>query len=139
MASLLYAYHDLRAPRAAWLHELELKHRRVKNLAGDQRMARDAALRAAFVKARPSQTREEAREALNSHEDDDGEALARHFAKLMDGWGYDAREEAEEWWVRWGLLKERASMREHTGEDSRPGIESGLGGVQFAKHTIEHA
>ena len=139
MASLLYAYHDLRAPRAARLHELEVKNRRFTNLAGDQRTARDAALRAAFTKARSSQTREDAREVLDGHEDDDGEALAKHFAELLEGWGYDAREEAEEWWVRWGLLKERAIMREHTGEDGRPGIVSGVGGVQFATHTIEHA
>jgi salicylate hydroxylase len=27
---------------------------------------------------------------------------------LMTIWGYDAEDEADNWWVEWGLLRERA-------------------------------
>ena len=142
------------------MHALELKNRHFLNLAGDQRAARDAALRAAFAKARSAKTREEVRETFHGHrngngnggdgdgenegeDDEDAEGLARQFAELLEGWGYDACEEAEEWWVRWGLLKERASvMGEDAGEEGshqRPGTVFDVGGVLFAKHTIEHA
>ena len=46
LPSLLYAYHDLRAPRAARLHALELKNRRYMSLSGSFRIARDQALHA---------------------------------------------------------------------------------------------
>ena len=139
------------------MHALELKNRHFLNLAGDQRAARDAALRAAFAKARSAKTREEVEGAFHGHgngngngdgdgedeDDENAEALARQFAELLEGWGYDACEEAEEWWVRWGLLKERASvMGEDAGEEGshqRPGTVFDVGGVLFAKHTIEHA
>ena len=138
------------------MHALELKNRHFLNLAGDQRAARDAALRAAFAKARSAKTREEVEGAFHGHgngngngdgdgedeDDENAEALARQFAELLEGWGYDACEEAEEWWVRWGLLKERASvMGEDAGEEGshqRPGTVFDVGGVLFAKHTIEH-
>ena len=138
------------------MHALELKNRHFLNLAGDQRAARDAALRAAFAKARSAKTREEVEGAFHGHgngngngdgdgedeDDENAEALARQFAELLEGWGYDACEEAEEWWVRWGLLKERASVvGEDAGEESghqRPGTVFDVGGVLFAKHTIEH-
>ncbi|ETW84914.1 hypothetical protein HETIRDRAFT_312653, partial [Heterobasidion irregulare TC 32-1] len=125
LPSLLYAYHDLRAPRAARLHDLELKNRFYLCMEGDLRVARDENMRASLVRRRGDD---------GAEEEDDGGQLARQWAELSEVWGYDAREEAEEWWIRWGLLRERAGGVAGKGADAdadAAGSVFGVGGVPF--------
>lgn len=69
--------------------------------AGEGKEERDTTMRAARLAA------ENGADA-NAEADDDGE-LDRQWGEMCEIWGYDARDDAEDWWVRWGLLRERAS------------------------------
>ena len=124
LPSLLYAYHDLRAPRAARLHDLELKNRFYLCMEGELRLARDENMRASLVRRRGGDTGA----GGGAEEEDDGGQLARQWAELSEVWGYDAREEAEEWWIRWGLLRERAGGQ--AGADAAGSV-FGIDGVPF--------
>lgn len=124
LPSLLYAYHDLRAPRAARLHDLELKNRFYLCMAGELRLARDENMRASLVRPRGG----DEGAGSGAEEEDGGGQLARQWAELSEVWGYDAREEAEEWWIRWGLLRERAGGQ--AGADAAGSV-FGIGGVPF--------
>ena len=129
LPSLLYAYHDLRAPRAARLHDLELKNRFYLCMEGELRLARDENMRASLVRRRGGDTGAGGgAEGDEVEEEDDGGQLARQWAELSEVWGYDAREEAEEWWIRWGLLRERAGGQ--AGADAAGSV-FGIGGVPF--------
>jgi len=36
--------------------------------------------------------------------------MAEKWEQLKDLWGYDAEDEADNWWVQWGVLRERAKQ-----------------------------
>lgn len=102
LPSLLYAYQDLRSSRLARLHQIEMDNHMYLGLrAGEGKEERDTTMRAARLAA------ENGADA-NAEADDDGE-LDRQWGEMCEIWGYDARDDAEDWWVRWGLLRERAS------------------------------
>ena len=141
LPSLLYAYEEVHAPRAARLYDTERSYRAYVTLSGPARAARDAELRtgtatdAAEVARRHVEKREgsvsgsgsrgarsvcsaeggtsasgppppEEEEEEEEEEEDLGE-LAQQYAENAELWGYDARDAAEDWWVKWGNLRER--------------------------------
>lgn len=146
LPSILYAYEEIHAPRAARLHDTERSYRLYVTLSGAARAARDAELRASItateaaeVARRHAEKREGSMYGSGSgsgsrgarsvcsaeggasasappeeEEDDEGEdedeglgELAQQYAENAELWGYDARDAAEDWWVKWGMLRER--------------------------------
>ncbi|THH15911.1 hypothetical protein EW146_g4655 [Bondarzewia mesenterica] len=118
LPSLLYAYHDLRSPRSARLHQVEMDNHMYLGLrAGEGKEERDAAMRTARLAT-------ERGSGGSSDGEDDGE-LERQWGEICEIWGYDAREDAEDWWVKWGLLRERASSM----NDGALGLDDSYGGA----------
>ncbi|THH15393.1 hypothetical protein EW146_g5075 [Bondarzewia mesenterica] len=114
LSSLLYAYEDLRASRAPQLSSFELLNRSWLSLPGALGVARNEDMRAAAVKsysARP--WAENANGDGDNDGDDGGQDLAKHWAEIAWLWGYDAGEDAEDWWIKWGVLRERATLEEN--------------------------
>jgi salicylate hydroxylase len=94
--TLLYAFQDIRQPRAELLSNLELSNVTLCQLPpGPDRDARNEVMR----KSRRQGAR---------HWDDG--ALASQWTEISEVWGYSAHDAAEDWWVQWGLLRERAMI-----------------------------
>ena len=53
---------------------------------------------------------------LNVLEGGDGEASGA-WDEIRTVFGYDCEDEADDWWVQWGLLRERALGRQASGEE----------------------
>lgn len=122
LPSLLYAYQDLREKRSPRLHELELGLRAYCGMTGDAREARDENMRAIAAAA---QARHDRGLRPGEGAEEDTGPLAQQFAEVAELWGYDAHEAAEEWWLRWGLLRERS---ECVGDDDE--VDNVVGGVE---------
>ncbi|KAI0057457.1 FAD/NAD-P-binding domain-containing protein [Artomyces pyxidatus] len=91
---LLWAYQDLRQPRAELLHRLELTNASLCMFPpGPERTARNAHMRKSLE--------------VGSNHWDEG-ALEGQWAEISEVWGYDAIDAADDWWVQWGVLRERA-------------------------------
>lgn len=43
--------------------------------------------------------------------------LREQWQGLFDIWGFDARDAAEDWWLKWGILEERALSTTWAGEE----------------------
>ncbi|KAA1468828.1 FAD/NAD(P)-binding domain-containing protein [Dentipellis sp. KUC8613] len=96
IATLLYAYQDLRQERAGILNELELSNAGLCWFApGPERDARNESMR-------------QSRAQGSEHWDDS--ALGDQWGVISEVWGYHAVDAAEDWWVQWGLLRERAAF-----------------------------
>ena len=122
LPSLLYAYQDLREKRSPRLHELEMGLRAYCGMTGDAREARDENMRAIAAAA---QARHDRGLRPGEGAEEDTGPLAQQFAEVAELWGYDAHEAAEEWWLRWGLLRERS---ECVGDDDE--VDNVVGGVE---------
>lgn len=95
---LLYGYEDLRKPRRNTLVEVEdANHHIIMMPPGPEREVRNAEWR----------RWREAEEARGGAEVEEGE-LKRQFDEICVIWGYDAIDAAEDWWVKWGMLRESA-------------------------------
>lgn len=104
--TLLYAYQELRKPRADELHEEETSRMAFLTLPhGPTQSERDESMR-------------EARRVAANKDEWSASELAEQWASILATWAYDAYDESEDWWVHWGLLRERAK--------------SGLGGFNVA-------
>ena len=64
---------------------------------GDYQHMRDSVMRA---------KRDAGKDVLDSGEK--GVVGSAEWAEIVDVFGYDAEDDAENWWVVWGLLRERA-------------------------------
>lgn len=97
--SLLYGYQDLRQPRLNTILDLEgANHFLLMLPPGQDRDLRNEAWKRWKAAA----------EARGDAEIEEGE-LEKQFADVCEVWGYDAIDAAEDWWVHWGMLRERAS------------------------------
>ena len=67
-------------------------------LPGPQRDARDEGLKSTHAHGR------------NNFSDSD-DAASKQWEEVKKVYAYDCEDEADEWWVRWGLLRERAAER----------------------------
>lgn len=114
ISSFLYAFEDIRRTRYSRLHDLELDNQRLLQLPpGPERRARDAT----WLKQKKVYVD---RGVLSGGDDTGGDSgeddtrseenheLRRQWMEFYEVWGYDARDEAEGWWVEWGVLRERA-------------------------------
>jgi len=54
----------------------------------------------------------------NVMEGEDGEEDSPQWEEIRTTFGYDCEDEADNWWVQWGLLRERA--KETAGRVNRP-------------------
>lgn len=97
--SLLYGYQDLRQPRLNTILDLEgANHFLLMLPPGEDRDLRNEAWKRWKIAA----------EARGDAEIEEGE-LEKQFADVCEVWGYDAIDAAEDWWVHWGMLRERAA------------------------------
>ena len=104
---LLYAFQEVRQPRTR-----EVRTRDVFDLSymllpdGPEQAARDSRMQALT------------RAGKNVLEDLDGDEKANQlWETLCRIFGYDCEDEADDWWVQWGLLRERAIGRQAEDED----------------------
>ena len=58
----------------------------------------------------------------------DDRELREQFQEIFEVWGYDARDAAEDWWIQWGVLGERAlAMSEY--EDHHRDVGNGANSI----------
>ncbi|TFK18772.1 FAD/NAD(P)-binding domain-containing protein [Coprinopsis marcescibilis] len=96
--SFLYAFQDLRKPRCDGVLTKELGDVGFMTLPpGDYQEGRDASFRL------KRDAGVGVLESLDKTEDE-----LPQWAEIKDLFGYDAEDEADDWWVEWGLLRERA-------------------------------
>jgi salicylate hydroxylase len=96
--NFLYAFQDLRQPRCAAVYKKELGDVGFMTLPPcDFKDMRDNALRT---------KRDAGISVLNAGE---GEEETQEWTEIKDIFGYDAEDEADNWWIEWGLLRERAN------------------------------
>ncbi|KAJ8588135.1 FAD/NAD(P)-binding domain-containing protein [Rhizopogon salebrosus TDB-379] len=97
ISTFLHAFQDLREGRCASVVQSEQCNLYFQMLpAGRQQEERDHEMRA--------------RAARGESVFGSGEA-AEQWEQLKELFGYDAEDEADDWWVKWGLLRERAKQR----------------------------
>jgi salicylate hydroxylase len=97
ISTFLHAFQDLREGRCASVVQSEQCNLYFQMLpAGPQQEERDHEMRA--------------RAARGESVFGSGEA-AEQWEQLKELFGYDAEDEADDWWVKWGLLRERAKQR----------------------------
>ncbi|KAG1852791.1 hypothetical protein DFJ58DRAFT_790611 [Suillus subalutaceus] len=97
ISTFLHAFQDLREDRCASVVHTEQCNLYFQMLpAGPQQEQRDQDMRA--------------KTAQGESVFGGGEA-SEQWEQLKELWGYDAEDEADDWWVKWGLLRERAKQR----------------------------
>ncbi|KAH8094507.1 hypothetical protein BXZ70DRAFT_1010104 [Cristinia sonorae] len=104
--NFLYAFEELRQGRCygsytdemAFFQFLTMPH-------GPDREARDTAMKTAHAQGRAGLA-------------EGGEMAAQQWAEVAAMYAYDCEDEADEWWVRWGLLRQRAAERQQAHEAS---------------------
>ena len=52
-------------------------------------------------------------DSLNDTNSEAESELRRQWLQFFEVWGYDASDAAEDWWVEWGVLAERALEGPH--------------------------
>jgi salicylate hydroxylase len=88
------AYQDLRMSRCISVTESELSNAHLVQLPpGEARDQRDASMRASRA---------------SGHEHWDEGQLRKQWEEIASVFGYCARDAAEDWWVNWGVLRERS-------------------------------
>jgi salicylate hydroxylase len=94
--SFLWAYQDLRTERVSRMLHSETKNIFSMTLPpGDIQQMRDQSMR------------DKQRAGKNVLEGEGGD-IAEQWEEIKLTFGYDAEDEADNWWVKWGLLRERA-------------------------------
>jgi len=97
ISTFLHAFQDLREDRCASVVHTEQCNLYFQMLpTGPQQEQRDQDMRA--------------KTAQGESVFGGGEA-SEQWEQLKELWGYDAEDEADDWWVKWGLLRERAKQR----------------------------
>ena len=95
--TFLHAFQDLREDRCASVVQSEQCNLRFQMLPpGPQQEERDREMRARTA---------EGESVFGSGEP------AEQWEQLKELFGYDAEDEADDWWVKWGLLRERAKEK----------------------------
>ena len=97
ISEFLYAFQDLRQPRCETVVAAEtgiIHYMSMPNCA-DQEMRDQAMMAKAATDA-------------NLLKVSDGEEESREWAEIKNVFGYDAEDEADNWCVSWGLLKQRS-------------------------------
>lgn len=104
--SLLYAFHEIRNDRCSRVTKKEIGDIQFMCLPpGDYQQMRDDVMRA---------KRDAGKDVLDSdadtgEEEEKGKGVgSAEWAEIVDVFGYDAEDDADNWWVMWGLLRERA-------------------------------
>lgn len=94
--SFLYAFQELRQPRLSYVRASETGNLFFMTMpAGEQTDIRDEEFRA------------KQRAGINVLDPWEGGG-AKAWEQIKELWGYDAEDEADNWWVEWGILRERA-------------------------------
>lgn len=97
--SFLYAFQELRQPRTRSVRAGEFGNVFVITLEnGPESQIRDDAMRAKAAKG------------MNVLDGDDGD-INRQWEEVVTIFGYDCEDEADDWWMQWGILRERALDR----------------------------
>lgn len=148
--TLLYAYEDVRRPRASALHALELANLSILHLPpGPERKARDEVWKEqkkAFMRRldgiggdegvdgdQGSGSEDETRSEAENQE------MRRQWQELFEVWEYDAREAAESWWIEWGILGERAmEMHSYANDSTTNSSDDGRLGFQQMEVVVRH-
>ncbi|KAH9930064.1 FAD/NAD-P-binding domain-containing protein [Fomitopsis serialis] len=94
--SFLWAFQDIRQRRCTAIQQVEHGNVYYMTMADSpEQRARDEALKAKH------------RAGKNVMAPEDGEESAQ-WGEVRETFGYDCEDEADNWWVQWGLLRERA-------------------------------
>ncbi|KAG1895960.1 uncharacterized protein F5891DRAFT_1056034 [Suillus fuscotomentosus] len=97
ISTFLHAFQDLREDRCASVVHTERCNLYFQMMpAGPQQEQRDQDMRAKTAQG----------ESVFG-----GGKASEQWEQLKELWGYDAEDEADDWWVKWGLLRERAKQR----------------------------
>ncbi|KZT02548.1 FAD/NAD(P)-binding domain-containing protein [Laetiporus sulphureus 93-53] len=97
IGSFLWAFQDLRHKRCNEAREAEMSSMFWMTLEnGEAQSSRDNGMREKF------------RAGKNVMEGEDGEDDSPQWQELRNTFGYDCEDEADNWWVQWGVLRERA-------------------------------
>lgn len=105
ISSLLYAYEEICQPRAHAGHNLQLANLTMFRLPpGPSRDARNKT----WATVKSLKQDEDALVYGRSNAEPEDQALRKQWQGLVEIWGFDARDAAEEWWLKWGALQERA-------------------------------
>lgn len=95
--SFLYAFQDLRQARVTKIRLLDMANIQFMTMPpSEMTCGRDAAMRAKY----------DAGKDVLGGDDEDGNVA--QWDENREIFGYDAEDEADNWWVEWGLLRERA-------------------------------
>lgn len=98
ISTLLYAYQDLRQPHVRRVQEKEMSDIYFQMMPpGEVQRGRDEYM---------ISQRDAGRSPLAPASEDEDELP--EWAELKDVFGYDAEDDADNWWMEWGLLRERA-------------------------------
>ena len=102
ISSFLYAFQEIRQPRTRAVRSRDTHDLQYMLLPdGPEQAARDARMQALT------------RAGKNVLENLDGEEKAGQlWETLCRIFGYDCEDEADDWWVQWGMLRERAFEQE---------------------------
>ena len=102
ISSFLYAFQEIRQPRTRAVRARDTHDLQYMLLPdGPEQAARDARMQALT------------RAGKNVLENLDGEEKAGQlWETLCRIFGYDCEDEADDWWVQWGMLRERAFEQE---------------------------
>ncbi|KAI0293501.1 hypothetical protein B0F90DRAFT_1397850 [Multifurca ochricompacta] len=103
--SFLYAFQNLREERCQKNRSLDINNvRYMMEPEGEGTERRDTLMRAKH---------DQGRNVLTGDDEDSNVAQWDHNRELF---GYDAEDEADNWWVQWGLLQERAKAAHSEGD-----------------------
>ncbi|KAI0763338.1 hypothetical protein BD413DRAFT_583934 [Trametes elegans] len=108
ISSFLFAFPDLRQSRAQTVRAGEFANAFFMPLEGPGAAQRDAAMRA------------KGEAGLNVLEGEEGEENAL-WDEVTTIFGYDCEDAADDWWMQWGILRERALERQEHGDDGDEG------------------
>ncbi|TFK88025.1 FAD/NAD(P)-binding domain-containing protein [Polyporus arcularius HHB13444] len=106
--SFLYAFQEIRQARVRSVREAELGAIAMLTADGPAAAARDASLRANAAKGPGANVLEGGGSA---------ESVWEEYSVLF---GYDCEDEADEWWVQWGRLRQRAQDRSMAADGDEP-------------------
>ena len=105
--SFLYAFHEIRQDRVRTVRAGELASTFFMTADGPEAVQRDAAM---LAKA------QQGGNVLDS--ENDASAVWDEYRIVF---GYDCEDEADDWWVQWGVLRERARGSEDGSDAEEPG------------------
>lgn len=97
ISNFLYAFQDLRQPRCSKVLRKEINDIAFMTMPpGEIQQYRDTVMRT---------KRDAGLDVLDAGE---GVEETPEWAEIKEVFGYDAEDEADNWWMEWGLLRERA-------------------------------